>query len=89
MLAGSSTRLQELLRETGEGGSPRSAARDSGRMVSRFSGSESEVEQRGNAVGGAGEEDGDGFEFFRTPREERSAYSLVGGGGGKVDAEMF
>ncbi|KAF2171980.1 hypothetical protein M409DRAFT_50585 [Zasmidium cellare ATCC 36951] len=96
MLAGSSTRLQELLRETEEAGSPpRSAhARDSGAgagMISRFSGSESEA-----GVGGAGEygyEDSlaTPYEAYRTPREGRSAYSLVGGGGAgsRVDAEMF
>lgn len=95
MLAGSSTRLQDLLRDT-EGGtspheSPRSAhARDSGLsaarmdpMISRFSGSESEA--------GAVEYDdmSTPYEAFQTPREERSAYSLVGKADSAKDAEMF
>lgn len=93
MLAGSSTRLQELLRETeGDGGeeSPR-AARDSGlsasaaaRVVSRFSGSESEA--GGMSGGGAGGDFEDPYEAYQTPREERSAYSLVSG---RAEAEMF
>ncbi|KAK4508580.1 hypothetical protein PRZ48_002319 [Zasmidium cellare] len=86
MLAGSSTRLQELLRETDEAGSPpRSAhARDSGAgMMSRFSGSESEA-------AGYEESLATDYEAYRTPREERSAYSLVGGDARRgVDAEMF
>lgn len=55
-------------------------------MISRFSGSESE------AAAEYGYEDSlaTPYEAYRTPREERSAYSLVGGGGGsRVDAEMF
>ncbi|KAK4635654.1 hypothetical protein CLAFUW4_01046 [Fulvia fulva] len=86
MLAGSSSRLQDMLRETESstsppsGGSVRSAQRHSGLsavgsaapVVSRFSGSESEA--------GAIEEHYDELptpqDAYRTPREERSNFSL-------------
>ncbi|EME49459.1 hypothetical protein DOTSEDRAFT_68278 [Dothistroma septosporum NZE10] len=85
MLAGSSSRLQDMLRETESGASPpsggsvrsahrrsgMSAASGAGPVVSRFSGSESEA--------GAIEEQYDELptpDAYRTPREERSNFSL-------------
>lgn len=78
MLAGTSSRLQDLLRETGEINAPEESPRSlamqrlSGQsanqaVVSRFSGSESDNAQL---------EETD-YEEYRTPREERSKYSLA------------
>lgn len=78
MLAGSSSRLQNLLRETGESSppQPRTSQHSSGvsgvstgsaPKVSRFSGSESDVVQQ---------EETD-YEEYLTPREERSNWSLA------------
>ncbi|KAF7187320.1 hypothetical protein HII31_11408 [Pseudocercospora fuligena] len=78
MLAGSSTRLQDLLRETGEASGPEESPRSltlqrlsgasaSQPVVSRFSGSESDNVQL---------EETD-YEEYLTPKEERSKYSLA------------
>lgn len=88
MLAGSSSRLQNLLRETGEGSpppldsSPRSLNRQSGLsamsvgsapVVSRFSGSDSEALAQELAE----PELETPYEAYRTPREGRSKWSLA------------
>ncbi|CAK1355484.1 hypothetical protein CB0940_00797 [Cercospora beticola] len=96
MLAGSSSRLQDLLRETGEGSppsaSPRSLKRQSGfsahstggagPVVSRFSGSDSEALTQEFA------HESDELETpndaYRTPLEERSKWSIA-----SKDNEMF
>ncbi|KAM3419024.1 hypothetical protein BST61_g4979 [Cercospora zeina] len=95
MLAGSSSRLQDLLRETGEGSqrsaSPRSLKRQSGLsghssggapVVSRFSGSDSEALAHEFAA------ESDDLETpndaYRTPLEERSKWSIA-----NQDNEMF
>lgn len=89
MLAGTSSRLQDLLRETGEGSppdaSPRSLQRQSAisgqssggcaPVISRFSGSDSEVLTQDFP-----QEYDDldtPYEAYRTPREERSKWSLA------------
>lgn len=95
MLAGTSSRLQDLLRETEEGNppdaSPRSLQRQSAisgqssgcaPVISRFSGSDSEVLTQDFS------QDYDDFdtpyEAYRTPREERSKWSLA-----DTDIDMF
>lgn len=96
MIAGSSTRLQELLRETesspGTAAQQSSPQRDSGLpaggtpITSRFSGSESE------AASGAAEyeELATPHEAYQTPREMRSKHSLTGNPSLDADElEMF
>lgn len=84
MLAGTSSRLQDLLRETGEASppdaSPRSLKRNSGQStgyahaISRFSGSDSEAMTQDFSQ--EYEDLGTPYTAYRTPREERSKWSL-------------
>ncbi|KAF2211501.1 hypothetical protein CERZMDRAFT_90925 [Cercospora zeae-maydis SCOH1-5] len=95
MLAGSSSRLQDLLRETGEGSprsaSPRSLKRHSGfsghssggaPVVSRFSGSDSEAMTQEFAT--ESDELETPNDVYKTPLEERSKWSIASKGN-----EMF
>lgn len=96
MLAGTSSRLQDLLRETGEGSppdaSPRSLQRQSAisgqssgcaPVISRFSGSDSEVLTQDFSSREYDDLDTP-YEAYRTPREERSKWSLA-----EKDTDMF